>query len=308
MRKNHYHQAPITGKEAEHMKKTKKRTGAVLRAATTGIALAAAITALIIPAGSSLTQSARPVSAKAAEKTITVKPDSDFLLTLPASWKGKYVVEKSKNKKHDSYVSFSAKKCRQEKGDGGLFTILRYKDSSYEDLPSYELVGKWGGLNYVAAFPTETQTYGVSKAAKKQYLKLAKNAYPAAFSIRPAKKRAAGSGVYRTSDFSLKLPAAWEDSYIVFTDENKENGSGVSFCAKKCYEETGEGFLFAISGFTDDSYTELPDYELVGKWNGVSYVASFPTDVQFAGASEEAVKQYRTLEKTARKVARSILR
>lgn len=289
------------------MKKLRQKPGAALRTAAKGIALAA-ITAALAVSGCTVPQALRPASAKAATKAVTIKPDTDFILKVPASWKGNYTVEKSRSKKHGSYVSFSAKKCKKEGGDGCLFTILRYRDDSYADeLPEYELVGRWGGMNYVAAFPTEKQTYGVSKAAKKQYSKLVGGAYKAAFSIRPAKKRAAGEGVYRTSDFSLKLPASWKDNYTVLPEANKD-GSFASFYAKKCHEETGEGFLFSITGFKDDSYLELPDYELVGKWNGVSYVAIFPTDVQFAGASEEAVKQYQTLEKTARKAARSILR
>lgn len=289
------------------MKTKRQKPGTVFRTAAKGIALAAIAAALTI-SGCTVPQAAHLVSANAAAKKITVKPDTDFILKVPASWKGNYTVKKSKSKKHGSYVSFSAKKCRKEGGDGGLFSILRYKDDSYADeLPEYELVGRWGGMNYVAAFPTEKQTYGVSKAAKAQYNKLVGGAYKAAFSIRPAKKRAAGEGVYRTSDFSLKLPASWKDNYTVLPEANKD-GSFVSFYAKKCHAETGGGFLFSITGFKDDSYLELPDYELVGKWNSVSYVAIFPTDVQFEGASEEAVKQYQMLEKTARKAARSILR
>ena len=288
------------------MKKKQQKFGAVFRAAAAGITAAA----LILSAEADIPFTVLPVSVEAAEKNITIKPDSDFILTVPAGWKSNYTVKKSKSKKHRSYVTFSAKKCHKENGDGCLFSIMRYKDDSYADeLPEFELVGKWGGMNYVAVFPTETQTYGVSKAAKKQYKKLVDGAYSAAFSIRPAKKRAADTDIYRASDFSLKLPAAWENNYTVYTQGKKtENGSYVTFYAKKCHEETGEGFVFGITRYKDNSYTDLPDYELVGRWNNVSYVAVFPTDVQFEGASKEATKQYQTLEKSARKAARSILR
>lgn len=286
------------------MKKKQQKFGVVFRTVAAGITAAA----LILSAGADIPFTVLPVSVEAAEKSITIKPDSDFILSVPAGWKSNYTVKKSK--KHRSYVTFSAKKCHKENGDGCLFSIMRYKDDSYADeLPEFELVGKWGGMNYVAVFPTETQTYGVSKAAKKQYKKLVNGAYSAAFSIRPAKKRAADTGIYRASDFSLKLPAEWENNYTVYTQGKKtENGSYVAFYAKKCHEETGEGFVFGITRFKDNSYTDLPDYELVGRWNNVSYVAVFPTDVQFEGTSKKATKQYKTLEKSARKTARSILR
>lgn len=241
----------------------------------------------------------------AAKKTITVKT-ADFTIKLPAGWKNNYVKTSSKGKKHGSYVAFSAKKCYKETGDGFLFSIWRYKDDSYTDLPMYELVGRWNGMNYVAAFPTDIQTMGATKAAKKQYRKLNVASYDATFSIRPVKKT--GKNVYRAGDFSLKLPASWKGNYMVEKSGKDEKNSFVSFYAKECHEKTGAGFLFSISKYEDESYKELPAYELVGKWNGVSYVAEFPTDVQFVGAPKKAVKQYQKLNKSVEKVVRSIAR
>lgn len=289
------------------MKTLKPQHTALLRAAATGVMAAALLFSTQVHAP----LTALPVTAEAVAKKITLKPDTDFILTAPANWKGNYVIEKSKNRKHSSYVSISAKKCRKEKADGGLFTILRYKDTSFEDeLPEYELVGKWGGMYYIAAFPTEKQTIGASKAAKKQYNKLSGGTYATAFSIRPAKKRESGNGIYCASDFSLKLPEAWTDgSYKVYKKGKKtENGSYVAFYAAQCQKENGEGFLFAIERFTDKSYEDLPNWEIVGIWNNITYVATFPTDVQYEGVSTPAIKQYRTFEKTAHKAARSILR
>lgn len=240
----------------------------------------------------------------AANQTIRVKAD-DFILTLPAEWKNNYVRQSSKGKKNGSYVAFSAKKCQRETGDGFLFSIWRYKyGCSYRDLQAYELVGKWNGYNYVAMFPTDIQTMGASKAAKKQYRELNGASYGATFTIRPVKRT--GKNVYRAGDFSLKLPASWKGNYTVKKSGRDEKNSFVSFYAKECHEETGEGFLFSISKYTDKSYKELPAYEVVGIWNEVSYVAEFPTDVQFAGASEKAVKQYQKLDKYVQKVVKSI--
>lgn len=238
----------------------------------------------------------------AAKKTITAKTD-DFTIKLPAGWKNNYMRKNGTGKKHDYYVAFFAKKCYRETGDGWLFSIMKYKDDSYKDIPMYEVVGRWNGVSYVAVFPTDIQTMGASKAAKKQYHKLNGASYDAAFSIRPVKRM--GKNLYHAKDFSLKLPASWKGNYKVV--KGKKN-SFVAFCARKCYNETGEGFLFSISKYKDESYKELPSYEVVGRWNGVSYVASFPTDVQFMGASKKAVKQYRKLNKSVEKVARSITR
>lgn len=264
----------------------------------------AAVITLSLVAGYGSVQTERTVSAAGKNKNITIKAASDFTLKLPAGWKNNYVKESSKGKKQGSYVTFSAKKCYKETGDGFLFAIWRYKDDSYTDLPMYELVGKWNGMNYVAVFPTDIQTMGASKAAKKQYRKLNAASYDAAFTIQPAKKT--GKNVYRAGDFALKLPASWKGNYTVEKSGKDEKNSFVSFYAKSCHEETGEGFLFSIAQYEDESYKELPAYELVGKWNGVSYVAEFPTDVQSVGATEQAAKQYQTLNKSVVKVVRSI--
>lgn len=239
----------------------------------------------------------------ATKKTITVKT-SDFTIKLPAGWKNNYVKKSSKGKKHGSYVTFYAKKCYKQTKEGWLFSIMRYKDDSYTDLPSYELVGKWNGMNYVAVFPTDVQTTGTTRAAKKQYRKLNAASIDAAASVCPVKKT--GKNIYRAKGFSLKLPASWKGNYTVEKSGKNDKHSYVSFYAKSCHRETGEGFLFSIAKYEDETYQELPAYELVGKWNGVSYVAEFPTDVQSVGASKKAAKQYQKLNKSVEKVVRSI--
>lgn len=244
----------------------------------------------------------------ATNKTFTVKAHSDFTLKLPAEWKNNYVRESSKNGEDGYLVAFHSKKCYQQTKEGWLFSIQRYKDDSYMDLPQYELVGRWNGLNYVAVFPTDIQTMGVTKAAKKQYRKMNGGSLSSAVSIMPVKRTRKGKGVYRTSVFSLKLPEGWENNYIVKKAGNNSKDISVSFYAKKCHEEMKEGWLFSIDAYQDDSYEDLPAYELVGKWNGISYVAAFPTDVQFAGASKKAVKQYQKLSKSVEKVVRTIQR
>lgn len=265
----------------------------------------AAVITLSLVAGYNNVQTEKTVSA-ATDKKITVKAASDFKLKLPANWKDNYVLKSSKDKKHGSYVAFFSKKCYNQTKEGWLFTIMRYKDDSYTDMPSYELVGKWNGYNYVALFPTDVQTEGVTQAAKKQYKKLNAGSAKAAASIKPVKKVKKGKGVFRVSDFSLKLPNNWKNKYIVKKSKKKKHGSYVTFYAKKCYQQKKGGYLFSIVRYKDDSYQEMPSYELVGKWNGYNYVALYPTDVQYEGATKAAQKQYNKLNKSVEKVARSI--
>lgn len=266
----------------------------------------AAVITLSLVAGYGSIQTKETVSA-AANKKITVKAASDFTLKLPGNWKGNYVMKTiGKKKKQESGVAFSAKKCYQQKKEGWLFSIMRYKDNSYEDMPSYELVGMWNGFYYVALFPTDVQTEGVTKAAKNQYTKLNQSSLKAAASIQPAKKTKKGKGIVRFSDFSLKIPNSWKNNYIVIKSKKKKHGSYVTFCAKKCYQQKKGGTLFSIGRYKDLSYQELPSYELVGKWNGFYYVATYPTDVQSEGATKAARKQYSKLNKLTEKTARSI--
>lgn len=248
-----------------------------------------------------------PMTASAAtKKTITIKVNSDFILKLPADWENNYVRKNGDNEADGYLVALYSKKCYKQTKGGWLFSVVRYPDDSYTDLPFYELVGRWDGMNYVAVFSTDTETMGVTKAAKRQYHKMFYHSLEAACSIQPVKKTR--KGVCRTSAFSLKLPAGWKNNYIVKKTGKSRKDISVSFYAKKCHEQTGEGYLFSISAYEDDSYQELPAYELVGMWDGISYVAVFPTDVQFVGVSKDAATQYRKLDKSVKKVARTIQR
>ena len=121
-------------------------------------------------------------TASAASKKITVK---DFTLTLPKNWSNHYVMKKSKKIRQGSFVAFYAKKCYNETREGWLFSIIRYKDDSYLDMPSYELVGKWNGYYYVAIFPTDVQFVGATKAAVRQYTKCNQSVKKVVKSIQP---------------------------------------------------------------------------------------------------------------------------
>lgn len=185
---------------------------------------------------------------------------------------------------------------------------MRYKDDSYMDIPSYELVGRWNGMNYVAVFPTDIQTIGATKTAKNNIVSCIWIHCGQLLPSSRQKKAGKGKNVYVAPAFSLKFPSGWKDNYIVKRSGKKNKNLSVSFYAKKCYKQTKEGWLFSIKEFLDESYQELPAYELAGRWNGISYVAVFPTDVQTQGATKVAGKQYQKLSKSVEKVVRSIRR
>ena len=271
------------------MKKLLQRMGAVLLAA-----------ALFLAAGNECV-SMKNMIALAADKKITVKAASDFTLKFPADWKNQYVMKASRDKKHGSYVAFYSKKCYKETKEGWLFSIARYRDDSYMDMPDYELEGRWNGYSYVALFPTDVQIMGASKAAQKQYRGIVAGAREAAASIQPVKKERKGKSIYEASDFWLKLPAGWKDSYIT-----EESDSCVAFYAKKCYDEAKKGWLFSVMRFEDDSYEEMTAWRLEGRWNDMNYVVSIPKAVQMEDVSEDAVKQYRKLAGDVEKVLDTI--
>lgn len=267
----------------------------------------AAVITLSLVAGYGSVQMEKTVLAATADKEFTVKAASDFTLKLPGNWKGNYVMESiGKKRQQGSGVAFSAKKCYKQKKEGWLFSIMRYKDNSYEDLPSYELVGKWGGINYIAVYPTDVQFEGATKAAKKQYTKLNKASVKIANSIRPAKVLKKTKGYFCATDFAIKLPADWKGNYVAMKSKKKSKSSYVTFYAKKCYKYDKQGWLFSIERYKDNSYQDLPSYELVAKWGGYSYVAVYPTDVQYERAPKAAKKQYQKMSKSVEKVARSI--
>lgn len=94
----------------------------------------------------------------------------DFTLTLPANWDGCYQAGKGQTDGLPWY-SFYEKQCYKElNGEGGwLFSIAVYKDKSYEDMPSYDVLMKKGNKIYVVLYPTDVQFYGTSAKATKSY-------------------------------------------------------------------------------------------------------------------------------------------
>lgn len=85
----------------------------------------------------------------------------------------------------------------------------------------------------------------------------------------------------------LTLPKEWMDT--VYVELGKDSAS---FYENGCHSEMGGGWLFSLETYTDDSYLDLPDYELLSMDDKVSYVAIYPTDVQYEGASDKNAQRY----------------
>lgn len=107
--------------------------------------------------------------------------------------------------------------------------------------------------------------------------------------------------IFRTDDFTLQVPKSWEGCYTV-EENDEEDILWVAFYEKSCHDELGEGWLFSIAAYKDDTYEEQPSYEVIDTWEDTTYVAIFPTDVQFYGASEEAQKKYMEMEQSTQEV------
>ena len=156
-----------------------------LAAMTMAMAMAAS---LIVPAGTAKAETAiksvTSTKANTAKVTLAKKAavkgstpitykTKEFTLQLPANWEGCYHVDEGETDGLPWY-SFSDKQCYKElNGEGGwLFSIAVYKDHSYEDMPSYDVLMKKGNKIYVALYPTDVQFDGTSEKAAKSYHKL----------------------------------------------------------------------------------------------------------------------------------------
>ena len=111
-------------------------------------------------------------------------------------------------------------------------------------------------------------------------------------------------GIFNAGDYVLRFPDNWLENYEIESLDD-EDTAYAAFYAKGCHQETGEGWLFSIGKYKDNSYEDLPAYEIVAKNNEITYVAVYPTDVQTEGASEVASKKYYELIQTVEEVINS---
>ena len=106
--------------------------------------------------------------ASVQEETATTLNYTDFTVTLPADWKGKYGITQQ-----DNFYIFYQQSSKALGYNGTLFTIGKYTDMSYQDLPSYRVLGMGGGAAYVLMLPTDVQYAQNNEAAQKEYTAMA---------------------------------------------------------------------------------------------------------------------------------------
>ena len=111
---------------------------------------------------------AQTEAAVQTEATATTLNYTDFTVTLPADWKGKYGITQQ-----DNFYIFYQQSSKALGYNGTLFTIGKYTDMSYQDLPSYRVLGMGGGAAYVLMLPTDVQYAQNNEAAQKEYTAMA---------------------------------------------------------------------------------------------------------------------------------------
>ena len=111
---------------------------------------------------------AQTEAAVQTEAMATTLNYTDFTVTLPADWKGKYGITQQGN-----FYIFYQQSSKALGYNGTLFTIGKYTDMSYQDLPSYRVLGMGGGAAYVLMLPTDVQYAQNNEAAQKEYTAMA---------------------------------------------------------------------------------------------------------------------------------------
>ncbi|MEE0264840.1 MAG: hypothetical protein UD936_04350 [Acutalibacteraceae bacterium] len=91
--------------------------------------------------------------------------------------------------------------------------------------------------------------------------------------------------VFAEFGFSLELPSSW-----VY---EKHDDSSVYLCEKNNYEAGHWGRMCSILLFeSTEDYTTLPNYEVLGVKNGITYVAVRPTGVEFNCYDEYYINEW----------------
>ena len=95
-------------------------------------------------------------------------------MEYPDEWWLKHLIVQTTSGYGDTeWAAFYEKTCHEELDAGWLFSIAGFKDNSYEDQPSYDVIETDGDITYVVIYPTDVQFDGASKKAQKRYQKMA---------------------------------------------------------------------------------------------------------------------------------------
>ena len=110
----------------------------------------------------------------------------------------------------------------------------------------------------------------------------------------------AKSGKLQGKGWTLTIPSNWSKQIYVTSTANS-----VSFYEKGCYDAMGGGWLFSIQSYKNNSYQQLPDYELLSIDRNITYVVVYPTDVQFEGADQKSAQRYSAFSGQIEKVLKT---
>ena len=110
----------------------------------------------------------------------------------------------------------------------------------------------------------------------------------------------AKSGNLQGKGWTLTIPSNWSKQIYVTSTANS-----VSFYEKGCYDAMGGGWLFSIQSYKNNSYQQLPDYELLSIDRNITYVVVYPTDVQFEGADQKSAQRYSAFSGQIEKVLKT---
>lgn len=111
-------------------------------------------------------QSETQTAAEAPKPDITLDYQ-EFKVTLPGSWTGKYGITQGTD-----YYTFYHQASKAKGYNGALFTISRYTDTSYQNLPNYQVLGTGNGAAFVLELPTDVQYPTDDETVKQEYQKL----------------------------------------------------------------------------------------------------------------------------------------
>lgn len=96
---------------------------------------------------------------EASQGTETLEVDrietEQYSFELPGWWKGKYLMQETKDSDGNTYLIFRQKASYDTIGDGDLFTIATFHDASYVDLPSRTVWAYDKDTAYILMRPTD---------------------------------------------------------------------------------------------------------------------------------------------------------
>lgn len=123
----------------------------------------------------------------------------EYSLTLPDSWEGNVLAEMD-----DSGLTFYQKESYRLLGGGGrLFSIVKYSDASYINMPSYRLLARDGSFVYTAEFPTDLQCAVEDESVRNEYFQFSEDTDAVLQSLRilsDTVKYDAGEFIFPNSD------------------------------------------------------------------------------------------------------------